>query len=31
MKKTHWWGLGGLLVGWFVGKAGGIRNTLTRL
>lgn len=31
MKKTHWWGIGGLIAGYFVGKAGGLRNVTARL
>lgn len=30
MKKTHWWGLGGLAVGYLVGKAGGFMSYLRR-
>lgn len=31
MKKTHWWGLGGLVAGLLIGKMGGIRNVAGRL
>lgn len=31
MKKTYLWGIGGIIVGIIVGKAGGFRSALHRL
>lgn len=30
MKKTHWWALGGIVVGYLIGTMGGIRGALAR-